>query len=188
MKKMKFSKMGILILSAGVFIVVLAGLGLVRNGQMKEQSQLSKDLATSEMRLSKVDPGNQQIQLNELNQQLADTNEQLAGVKQKLVQKIASADVTEKFFEIANYYSVNVTIMGTTSVVQGLYGDISCNVISLSASASGDLSNVTDFIIGLNNNFSTGFVQSAQITVTEDPVADLGSASITLIVYSYEGS
>ena len=50
------------------------------------------------------------------------------------------------------------------------------------------LAAIIDFITGLNNNFSTGYVQSAQIKVADDSVSDISNASITLVVYSYEGS
>lgn len=188
MKGLKFSKVGWLILSAGIFIVVLAGLGITRSGQLKEQNKLGTDLATSQMRLDKVDTNQGQIQLDELKQQLADSEQQLTDVKNKLHQKIKSVDVTDKFFEIADYYSVNVTIMGTTTIAKDIYQGVPCSIISLSGSANGDLSKVIDFIAGLNNNFSTGFVQSAQITMSENVSSTYSDASINLIVYSYEGS
>ena len=47
--------------------------------------------------------------------------QQLTAAKDKLRQKISSVDVTDKLFEIADAYSVNVTIMGTTSIAQEDY-------------------------------------------------------------------
>ena len=44
MKGLKLSKTSWLILSAGVFIVVLAGLGLTRSQQMKEQTKVADEL------------------------------------------------------------------------------------------------------------------------------------------------
>lgn len=188
MKGLKISKTGWLVLSAGIFIVVLAGLGITRSNQNKERDQLSTDLATSQMRLDKMDIRQLQIQEGELRRQLADSEQQLADAKDKLRQKISSVDVTDKLFEIANDYSVNVTIMGTTSIAQNSYGGIQCSVISVSASANGVLSDIIDFIAGLNDNFSTGYVQSAQLKIAEDPINKISNTSISLIVYSYEGS
>jgi peroxiredoxin family protein len=188
MKGLKFSKTGWLILAAGVFIVVLAGLVITRSGQAKEQHKITADLATSQMRLDKMDTKQLQVQDDELQQQLVASQQQLVGVKDKLRQKITSVDVTDKLFQIASDYSVNVTIMGTTSIAQDNYGGIEFSVISVSASADGAFSNIVDFVVGLNNNFSTGFVQSAQLKVAEELVNDISNASITLIVYSYEGS
>jgi hypothetical protein len=188
MKSIKFSKTGMVILSAGVFVVVLAGLGLVRSGQAKQQTKLNTDLATSELRLNKVDTSNQQVQLNELNQQLEDDKQQLEDIKGKLVQKIASVDVSEKYFEIAKFYSVNVSVMGTTTLSHGTYDGVTCNVISLSGSVSGNLKDVIDFIVGLNNNYATGFVETVSLTIDQEKEVPTGAASVNVVVYSYEGS
>jgi len=188
LKGLKFSKTGWLILSAGIFIVVLAGLGITRSGQVKEQSQLGIDLASSQMRLDKVDTIQSQMQLEELEQQLIDSEQQLAEVKDKLHQKIDSVDVTDKFYEIAAFYGVNVTVMGTTKVSGDTYQGVECSVISLTGTAAGEFTDIIDFIAGLNNNYSTGFVQFAQIKINDNPSFGPWNGDINLIVYSYEGS
>jgi hypothetical protein len=187
MKGLKFSKTGWLILAAGIFIVVVAGMGITRSGQLKDQNRLGTDLLLSQTRLDKIETTSQ-TQINELNQQLVDSGQQLAEAKDRLRQKIESVDVADKFYEIAKYYSVNVTIMGTTMIAKESYQGVPCSVISLSGSASGKLTNIIEFIVGLNNNFSTGFVQSAQIRVADDATSSESAASISLVVYSYEGS
>jgi len=188
LKGLKFSKTGFLILSAGIFIVVLAGLGIARSGQVKEQNKLGTDLASSQLRLDKVDTTQSQYQLDELKQQLNDSEQQLMEVKDKLRQKIDSVDVSDKFYEIAKYYSVNVTVMGTSKKADDTYQGVGLSLISLSGTASGEFPKIIDFIAGLNNNFSTGFIQSVQVQVG-DPLLDEDSeASISLIVYSYEGN
>jgi len=187
MKGMKFSKTGWLILSAGIFIVVVAGMGITRSSQLKDQNRLGTDLLLSQTRLDKIETTSQ-TQLNELNQQLVDSGQQIAEAKDRLRQKIKSVDVTDKFYEIAQYYSVNVTIMGTTTISHDNYEGVPCSVIALSGSACGELTNIIEFIAGLNNNFSTGFVQSTQISVADDATVGESTASISLVVYSYEGS
>jgi len=187
-KGLKFSKTGWLILSAGIFIVVLAGLGITRSGQVKEQGKLGTDLASSQVRLDKVDTTQYELQRTELTQQLTDSAQQLAEVKDKLRQKIESVDVTDKFYEIATFYSVNVTVMGTTKVSNDTYQGVEFSVISLSGTAAGEFPDIIDFIAGLNNNFSTGFVQIAQIKVNDTSSGGPWNGDITLIVYSYEGS
>jgi hypothetical protein len=188
LKGLKFSKTGGLILSAGIFVVVLAGLGITRSGQLSEQGKLGTDLASSQARLDKVDTNTYEFQLTELNQQLADNQQQLAEVKDKLRQKIESVDVSDKFYEIAAFYSVNVTVMGTTKVSGDTYQGVEMAVISLNGMASGAFPDVIKFIAGLNNNFSTGFVQSVEIEVAKPETEEVSSASISLIVYSYEGN
>jgi hypothetical protein len=187
-KGLKFSKTGWIILSAGVFIVVLAGLGITRSGQLKEQGKLGTDLASYQMRVGVIDVTGDQVQLEELTQQLADAQDQLAEVKGKLHQLIDSVDVTDKLYEIAAFYSVNVTVMGTSQKSDENYEGVPCTVISLRATARGEFLDIIDFIAGLNNNYTTGFAQSVQIKVGDEEAGEFTQADIDFIVYSYEGS
>jgi len=187
MKSLKFSKIGWLILSAGIFIVVLAGLGITRSGQIKDQNTLGTNLLLSQTRLDKIE-NTSQTQLNELKQQLIDNGQQLVKAKDRLRQDIDSVDVAAKFYEIANYYSVNATIMGTTTISHDSYEGVPCSVISLSGSAIGELPNIIEFIAGLNNNFSTGFVTSVQIQVADGAADVLSKTNFSIVVYSYKGS
>ena len=54
MKKLKLSKTSWLILAAGVFIVVLVGLGLTRSQQIREQSGLDDELSVTQKRLDNL--------------------------------------------------------------------------------------------------------------------------------------
>ncbi|MFA5308084.1 MAG: hypothetical protein WC370_01180 [Dehalococcoidales bacterium] len=177
-----------IILSAGIFVVVLAGLGITRSGQVKEQGKLGTDLSAYQMRVNNMDTTQFQIQMEELTQQLEDTEQQLAEVKNKLRQQINSVDVTDKLYEIAAYYGVEVTVMGTSQIGSDNYQGVPCAVISLRATAAGELTDIIDFIAGMNNNFSTGFIQSVQIKVAAIETDELSEASINFIVYTYEGS
>jgi len=93
--------------------------------------------------------------------------------------------VADKFYEIAGFYSVNITSMGTSTISEQPFASIPCDVISLSASVSGTMENVIDFVKGVNDNFTTGFVRSAQLDII-DPVES--NVSIQMIIYSYRGN
>jgi hypothetical protein len=187
MKKIKISKTSWLIMAAGVFVLVLAGLGVTRSGQVKEQNSLTIDLAMSKTRLDKTDTSQLQVQDKELRQQLADYTPRLDMIKKLLRQPISSVAVTDKLFAIAANNSVNVTLMGTTAIARDNYGGIEFSVISVSAAAEGTLDNIIGFIESLNNEFATGYVQSCRFKVAGDNDAGLSNASIDLLVYSYEG-
>ncbi|MGD1118751.1 MAG: hypothetical protein ABR886_04625 [Dehalococcoidales bacterium] len=188
LKGIKISKTGWIILAAGIFVVVLAFLGITRSGQVKQQNKLGTDLATSQTRLDKVDTGSNQGQLDELKQQLADSEQQLAGIKEKLHQPIQSVDVADKFYELGKSYSVNVTIFSSTKIVDGAYQGVPCSLISLRGTAEGDVPNIVDFVAGLNDNFTTGYVESASIQIADVSTNDTNRADISLVVYSYEGN
>jgi hypothetical protein len=187
MKGIKISKAVILILAAGVFIVGLLSLGVTRYNQMSEQSDLNDELALSEIRLSNMDLNSLELQLSELEEQLLESESQLEEAKNRLKQTVISVNVTDKLYEIAEFYNVIIDNIGTTKNQSITYNGIGCLSISVSAAVSGELSNIIDFIVGLNNNFDTGYVQSTQLTIYDDTAESGTSANIVMVVYSYEG-
>jgi hypothetical protein len=188
MKGFKLSKTGLLILAAGAFVVVLAGLGITRYGQISEQTKLNDEFTLSEMRLDNIDLKPFQVQLAELQEQFEDNEIQVEEAKNRLVQTVISVNVTDKFYKIAAYNSVIIDSISTTKNQTEVYESVKFSLITISAAVTGDLSHVIDFIAGLNDNFDTGFVRSAQININDDAAEDGTTANIMMIVYSYEGS
>jgi hypothetical protein len=192
MKGLKLSKTSWLILATGVFIVVLAGLGLTRSQQLKEQSKVADDLSLSEKQLGALQTAQLSQQLENLRVKLDESQTQLKEAQAMLRQTVISVDVTEEFFKIADYCSVNVTNLSTTTIAQAKYQAITCSTISLTATVTGKETNIINFIIALNNGYTTGNVQSAQVTVAaptdEDSEPESSTGSVSMIIYSYEGS
>jgi hypothetical protein len=182
---MKISKATWMILGAGVFIIVLIGLGVARYGQVQEQEKVSGDLAVNTVRLNKLQVITALPQTNEIEEEIKDVQSQTEDIKARLIQSIISVDVADKFYEIAGFYSVNVTSMGTSAMSEQPFADIPCDVISLSASVSGTMEDVIDFVKGLNDNYTTGFIRSAQLDM-KNPLESF--VSIQMIVYSYRSN
>ncbi len=185
---MKLSKISWLILSAGVFIVVLAGLGLTRSQQLQEQTRLDEELVITETRLNNLQVTQLRQQQEELQEQLDENIIELAEAKDKLRWPIASVDVTDEFFSIAHYHGLEVMRLSTSTIKPEMLTVIGCSTISLTASVTGDLSDVINFIISLNNDFTTGIVESINISIPETSSENQPSANIQMIIYSYEGA
>jgi predicted signal transduction protein with EAL and GGDEF domain len=193
MKGIKLSKTSWLILSAGVFLVVLAGLGLTRSQQMKEQTKLDDELSLSTKRLATLQTAQLSQQLEDLTVKVQEGESQLKEAQARLHQTVISVDVTDEFFKIAEYCSVNVTMLSTTTISHVKYDDIDFSAISLSATIAGYEDNIISLINALNNSYVTGKVQTAQVTYPtasgkDDSDSTAGStASVSMIIYSYEG-
>jgi len=182
---MKISKASWMILAIGVFIIVLAGLGIARSGQLKEQAQVNQDLSMASARLGNIQVTQLQTQFDELQEQLSETQDQSDEAKDRLKQKIVSVDITDKFYEIANFYNVTVDDISTTPVAQQPYAGINCDTISLDANASGGHDDIVNFITGLNDNFTTGFVRTIQLSNSDN---ESSQVNVQMVVYSYKGS
>lgn len=183
---MKLSKTSRLILAAGIFIVVFASLGIARSQQLQEQEQLDDELTIAEMRLNKFQVKQLRQQQGELQKRLDESTMQLTAGKDKLRQTIDSISVTDEFFEIARSCSIEVVGISSSNIGSEELGNIVYSVITLNATVAGDTSNLISFVIRLNNDFTTGIVKSAQISIPE-MADDRPSANILMVVYAYGG-
>jgi hypothetical protein len=209
MKGIKLSKTSWLILSGGVFIVMLAGLGVTRSQQLQEQSRMNEELSLYQTRLDKIDVTDLRRQSGDLKQQIDEGRTQLEEAKARLRQTVVSVDVTDELFKIAGFSGVTVMTLTTSTISSKELEGIGLSMISLSVQAKGDLDKIVDFVVNLNNDYATGYVKSAQITV---PLTDGGDAGVSgeqaggtgeggtgglaeseatvavqMVVYSYEG-
>lgn len=187
MKGLKLSKTSWLILSAGIFIVILAGLGVTRSQQLKQQTQLEEELNLSTMRVDKIQTAELRPQLEELRQRVEESEAQLQEAKDRMNQTVESADVTEKFFVIAEYSGVEIMTLTTTAISTYKLQGIECNTISINTLVEGELPNIIDFIISLDEGFTTGNVETAQIIIPEESSDEAPTANVQMIVYAYEG-
>jgi hypothetical protein len=183
---LKLSKTSWFILSIGLFIVIIAGLGLTHSQQLKAQSQLDDELDIAEMRLSKLGFDELRLKQEDLQRQLDERNLELTEAKDKLRQTIESIHVTDEFFEIAQSCYVQVDSISSSDIKTGKLGDISCSIITLKATVEGEVSNIIDFVIKLNNDFTTGVVESARMSIPECTQEE-PQINIDMVVYTYEG-
>lgn len=184
---MKLTKTSWLILSIGIFVVVVASLGITRSQQLQEKDQLNEKLSVAELRLSRLQVKELRQQQEELQGRLDEREMQLMAAKDSLRQPIESIDVTDEFFAIAQYCGVKVMSISSSGIKSEKLGSVGCSVISLNAVVDGEVSNLISFVIKLNNDFTTGVVKSAQISIPETDCEDEPAASIQMVVYAYEG-
>ena len=192
MSKLKLSKTSWLILSAGVFLVVLAGLGLTRSQQLESLDVSTEELGMATQRLGNLDTSDLKRRIEALNESIAVGQAQLDDAITRLDKSVISADVAEDFYEIAFSSNVIVQNFSSTGIASDELEGIPVSQTAVTASVSGTLGDVISFIINLNTSFRTGYIDSAGlgITLPVDPDKDLEaetSASIRMIIYSYEG-
>jgi hypothetical protein len=183
---LKLSKTSWLILLAGIFVVLIAGLVVTRSKQLQEQSELRDELRVAEMRLSKLQVQQLQQQEDELQGKLDETIAQLVAAKDNLRPTVESIDVTEKFFAIAQSCGVEITNITSSGIKGEKLENVDCSMITLNAVATGEVPNLISFVIKLNNDFTSGIVNSARITIPGCS-EDEPSVSLMMAVYAYRG-
>jgi hypothetical protein len=188
MKNLRLSKTSWLILSAGVFIVILVGLGLTRSQQIQEESQLNEELSVTENRLDNLEVTNLQRQQEELQQRLEETMMELEDANYWLQYPIKSVDVDDKIFSIAEYSNVEIMNISTTTISNANLGGIGVLSISVMTSVRGETADIINFVINLNSGLPTGIVQTVGISIPEEneESEDLPSGTFSLVIYSCE--
>jgi hypothetical protein len=184
MKKIKInvSKTSWIILSVGVFIVILAGLGVTYSSQLKENSEANDELAVTEARLGQFNIEELQQQENELIAIHDFISSQHDSGKLKLQQPVESIDVIDKCYYIASLSNVKIYDIGTTDIKTQEFINLQCEKIIMYVIVHGELSDMVNFIINMNEGFSTGYIESIQMVMDDSPYT-----SIQMVVYSYKG-
>jgi Type II secretory pathway, component PulF len=115
MKLLKLSKVSWLILSAGVFIVVLGSLGIARSQQIQEKGTLDEELRISTNRLEGLQTSlGSRERLDALQQRIEEEQLLLDEARKRLDQTVVSVDVADELFAIADYCGIIITGASTT--------------------------------------------------------------------------
>jgi TolA-binding protein len=186
MKFFKLSKTSWLILSAGLFIVVLAGLGITRSQQSQEQNKISDQLTTAQKSLEKLNSTDLAQQLEELNQQTDEAKVQLEEAQSRLRQTVVSVDVTDKFYSIADYCGVIVTNYTSTPIQSAKFANVGLSTTSINTVVRGDFEQLVNFIVALNNDFNTAQMKAYMMNIP-DGDEELPSVTVQMVIFSYEG-
>jgi len=205
---MKFSKSALIFLVSGIFVIIVAVLGMIYLNQTSQHERLKEELALAQMRIKNYPAKQAELlsQREELKSRLAEAESQLAVAKDSLNRPVESIEASNALFQIATIAEacyVNVTDITSPGLeVQTLEGvNLSC--LPISVTIEGDLSDINEFIYKWTKEYPTGVVKSVAITVPEPPVDEeiaegdqeqeeaeeerKPSATITLFIYSYEG-
>ena len=149
---------------------------------------MDEELSVIQKRLDNLQVTELQELQEELQQRLDESDIEFDEAKDRLRQPIASVDVTDKIFQIAEYSIVTIMSLSTTPISGGQLGSVDMSTISIVTSVVGHSSDVINFIININHGFTTGIVQMATIAIPEDEEEEPASGSLNVIIYSYKGT
>lgn len=184
---MRLTKTSWLIIIVGGFIIILAGLGIVRSQQVNEQSELSEKLALAQAKLQAIQLDRFSHRQEELEQQLSETASQSKTGRAILSQPIGSISISAIVFDIAEANNVEITEISSSGMAQNELKGVPCLTLPLTTKVEGEVTDLVSFITQLNEDLATGAVQSLTISIPET-TDKKASASIQLVVYAYQGS
>jgi len=154
-------------LTVGIIIVAFGSLGIARAQQVEQQDQVEEEITVAERRLDNFQLKQLYSQKEGLEERLEETVSQLKATKDELNQSIESIGVTESLFEIASANDVEITQISSSDISTDKLAGITSSIARINLSVEGDVPDLISFITALNNDFTTGVVMSAEITIQE---------------------
>ncbi len=201
----KLSKTIIIILAAGVFAILLAGLGTAYSQQAQEQSELSRQLTLAQQGLEKSLPQQLSSHLSDMETRIAQVESRLAAAKASLRQPLDSIKITAALYEAAQTCNVAITEVNSSGVTTQKQENLNYSVLSFTIKLEGDVPSLISFVGELSRRFPTGLVKRLEIDIPEEAVAGVPakeagqagngeepdaaepSVNLQLSIYSYEG-
>ena len=183
---MKLSKKSWLIITTGIFAIIMFGLWTVYSQQLDQQSQLNKALTAAELKLNQLQTNPLPDRRGELEQQLAQTLAQSATARTVLARPVASITMTDILLDIAENHGVTITATSTSGLAGGDLAGLPCSVRPISATVTGNATDIVGFILQVNGDLETGIINSVEISLPETG-SEEATANIQMAVYTRQG-
>lgn len=185
----KVSKRVWVLLSVGIFLVLLVTLGMAYRTQAREQGQLNKQITAAEEATTRISLAELEAKEAEFKAQLAVADAQTAAIKADLNQSTNGIAAADALLQIAAKARVNLTEVASAAAAVQKVETLNCAVLPLSVKVEGEIQNLMTFILSISQTFATGIIRSVDVNIppTGD-AAQLGrsKASIVLNIYCYE--
>jgi len=203
---LKLSKTSWIILTVGIFLITFTCLGLARSQQVLEQGQLDEELSLAEWRLDQIQFEELYSQQEELEEQLSQVVSELEAARAILSQSTGSIVASDTLFDIAEVCGVTITEISSLDPAPKDLEGVTCSLLPLTVRIEGNVPSLIRFTTMLNNDFTTGVVNSVGINVPEvieddgetdeesieeqsseeEPeVVEKPTAYISLVIYTY---
>ncbi len=197
---MKLSKTVWLILGIGIFVIAVGSLYMVSSQQAREQEQLNTRLLVTQATLPKVvsEKENRESQLTQLESELTQLEGELtqatsllAESKMSFPESVESIEYDERLFKFADDWDLEIISLTASEPLDEVVEGITFPVTSFEVDVKGELADILDFInaIVADKDFLNATVELVNIDAPEPPVEEeeKSSATITLVIYGYEG-
>ena len=185
--KLTLSKNVGLVIGAGIFIIAVAGLGMVGFQKLEEKNKLDKQLTSSQTQLQGIQLESLSSQPAELERQLSQLTPEFEAVKANISQPVSSLAAAATLFDVAQNNGLVVIEMTSSSPTNQNLEGVTLSGMLMTAKVEGKVSKMVGFIKALNDLLKTGAVMSVDIAVPETTNGDNATASIELILYNYRG-
>jgi len=154
-----------ILLVGGIFVIVLAGLGLTYSQQTGQQDRLNQELAQAQLILNKSSSDGLASEKEDLEGRLVQAASWLKTLKTSLSPVVESIESSDSLFYIAETCDVEIVkISSSAPSVQEIDG-VKYSALGLRVKLEGEVPDILRFIHSWTEQFPTGEVKSVRVDV-----------------------
>ena len=191
--KFRINKKVAIYLGIIVLVGAVAVLGTSGSQKLGEKDDLQKELSTAQSKLQSIKLDPLSGKPAELDKQITEISPEIEALRAKLTVPVNSTNATSGIFEVARTHNLAVEVSTSSSPQFENISGVPLSSISLTATVSGRLSRIIDFIAELNSTLKTSAITSVEMEVpviinADNTTATNGentTAKIGLVVYTY---
>jgi len=185
---MKISKATRWILTIGILVILLVGLGVNYARQKSEQSQLNANIAQAQQDFIKYTREHSAqeytAQKEDLEARINQANSRIAGAQSELRQYTESIEINKTLFEAADEANVTIITLTSSPPEENELNGITYQTFTLSINAEGEVVALLNFLDKVSQRFYSSQINSVEIDVAE--VQGESTIVLELKVYAYE--
>jgi len=194
-KPMKISKTARWILTIGILVILLGGLGLNYARQKTEQGELNASIAQAQqdfIKYTREHPEQQYTaQKEDLQTRLNQANSRIAALQGEFESPTESIEINDALFEAADEANVTITKLTSSSPKEEDIKGITYHAFTLSITAKGEVVALLNLVDKVSQRFSTSEISSVKIDVPEEEEEEGESKEkptivLGLKIYAYE--
>jgi hypothetical protein len=206
---MKFTKTTWIILMVCVLVLAASCLGWVYSQQVDQLKGLNSQLVVKKNNLNRMTLTDLNQQKDQITLQIQQLNEQLASNAARLKSSEDSIEVTNAILELAKNNRIDILEIRSAGLSNEELAGTNLDTLSLDLSVQGNLKDIANFAILLNERFPTSIdtlvqldrigplsspSQSPELTpeppglATNIPPEKDFSGTLSLVIYNYKGN
>lgn len=188
---MRLSRTALFILGAGIFVIVFGILFMGFLRQSDEQDRVEERLSTAQDLLPQLisEREDWESQLTQLESQLTQVTSSLNKSKARFPQTVESIEYGEELFNIAEDCGLEVAKLTASEPTDLEVGNVIYAITYLAVEVRGEITRMLAFIntIAAGEYFTAATIELVEMEAPQLEEEGEPSATITLVIYSYQG-
>ena len=184
---MNINKKVLKYIGIGVYIIAIAASGYLLFGKLGEQSKVDEELAIAEDNVRRTNIERLSTQITDLEDQLAQLVSESDTLREMMSEEKSQIAASTITFNVAGKNYVDVIDLNSKISYPERLENLPCIVVPLEAIVEGNVEDIVNFVTQLNTTITTGVIKSVDLNIPEDSTGTKPTATVSLLIYNYQG-